>query len=211
MFLSECRFVVYWRAMIGEISTHESLLQRLAAEGDDGAWREFCDRYGRLIRGFARRRGLKEADCEDVLQDVLTALSQSMPGFRYDPAKGKFRSYLKAVVVRRVGRLSRQNPPTTRLEDVGGGAISRAGSEQAADEAWEEEWRQYHLGRAMRQIAREFAEITVAIFREYVIHNRRAPAVAEALGASLHQVYHAKARILPRLSEIVRTQIDEEG
>ena len=196
--------------MIEEISTHESLLQRLAAEGDDEVWREFCDRYGQLIRGFARRRGLQEADCEEVFQEVLTALTKSMPGFRYDPAKGKFRSYLKAIVARRVHQMSRQNPPQALLEDIGA-ATNRAGSDHVADEAWEEEWKRYHLGRAMHQIAREFAEITVAIFREYVINDRAAPAAAAALGVSLNQVYHSKARILPRLTEIIRAQVDEEG
>lgn len=43
----------------------------------------------RLLAGFARRRGLQGADCDDLVQDVLMALVKAMPGFRYDPHKGR--------------------------------------------------------------------------------------------------------------------------
>lgn len=70
-------------------TTHATLLARLATGGDE-AWSEFASRYGLLIRGFARRRGLSESDCDDVVQETLLALSKAMPSFKYDPAKGLF-------------------------------------------------------------------------------------------------------------------------
>ncbi|MDZ4754701.1 MAG: hypothetical protein SGJ11_09415 [Phycisphaerae bacterium] len=72
-------------------TTHVTLLERLAEGEDRHAWREFCDRYGDLIRGFARRAGCSENDADDVLPDVLAALLSVMPSFRYDPERGRFR------------------------------------------------------------------------------------------------------------------------
>ena len=95
------------------VTTHVSLLARLSDEADRTAWHDFCSRYGEMIRHFARQQQLQPADIDDVLQDVLVALTRSMPGFRYDPAKGKFRSYLKTVVVRVVYREKKSSEKAT--------------------------------------------------------------------------------------------------
>ncbi len=78
---------------MGSYTTHATLLARLADDCDPKAWSEFVDRYGKLIRGFASRYGLQDADCDEVVSEVLAALSRSLPGFRYDPAKGLFRAH----------------------------------------------------------------------------------------------------------------------
>ncbi len=93
--------------MSGE-STHATLLARLRDGEDRAAWQEFCDRYGELIQGFARRRGLQPSDCDDVVQETLLALTKSMPKFHYEPGKGSFRSYLKTIVLHTIFRRSRQ-------------------------------------------------------------------------------------------------------
>ena len=77
--------------------------------------------------------------------------------------------------------------------------------------AWETEWRQHHIARAMRVIAAEFNEANVAAFRAYAIEGREAQNVAATLGMTIGQVYQAKSRILKRLSEIVEKQVEEEG
>lgn len=75
-------------------STRTSLLTRLRDTGDQAAWREFEGNYRPLIVEFCRRRGLGATDAEDIAQKVMTSMSQSLPGFLYDPARGRFRSYL---------------------------------------------------------------------------------------------------------------------
>ena len=79
MALAVCGFR-YTGAMSAQLTTHTTLLARLAKGDDSSAWQEFNDRYGQLIRGFARRRGLQPADCDDVAQEVLLGLSKAMPG-----------------------------------------------------------------------------------------------------------------------------------
>ncbi|MDZ4831604.1 MAG: sigma-70 family RNA polymerase sigma factor [Phycisphaerae bacterium] len=85
-------------------TTHITLLERIADGKDVEAWQELLERYGDLIRGFGRRRGLSQTDCDDVVQDVLTNLVSAMPTFRHDPAKGRFRGYLKTIAVRSILR-----------------------------------------------------------------------------------------------------------
>lgn len=195
--------------MLDRSTTHATLLARLAG-GGDAAWEEFAQRYGSLIRGFARRRGLSEADCDDVLQETLLALSKAMPAFKYDPSKGLFRSYLKTVVVHVICRKSFQKGVPGRLEDLD--AITRTAlGDDAVETSWESQWRQYHLERAMRTIASEFNEQDVTAFEQYAVAGVDAANVAALLSLTVDQVYQAKSRITRRLSQIIAAQITEEG
>lgn len=191
-------------------TTHSTLLARVAGGQEPAAWNEFCERYGDLIRGFARRRGLQPADCDDVVQDVLLALTTSMPGFQYDPSKGKFRSYLKTIVIHAIIRRGKQKRGQADLSELEE-ATRVATTDELVEAAWEEEWRQYHLKQAMKFIDAEFNESDRAAFRMYALEGRGAAETAQALGLSHDQVYQAKSRVLKRLSQLIETQVADEG
>jgi RNA polymerase sigma factor (sigma-70 family) len=196
--------------VIGQTTTHASLLARLSGGGDTAVWTEFCDRYEELIRAFVRRRGVVAADADDVVQDVMLALTRSMPGFVYDPTKGKFRSYLKTVVLHAISRRFRQKPGTVPLGGDGTAEVAASGVD-LAELIWEDEWRQYHLRTAMRTIRSQFSASDLAAFDAYVAAGRDAVEVAADLGMSVDRVYQAKSRVLKRLSEAIRQQVEEEG
>lgn len=186
-------------------ATHTTLLARLAQSDNGGAWAEFQDRYGELIRGFCARRGLQPADIEDVSQDVLLSLTKAMPGFAYDPSKGLFRSYLKTVVVHAISR---------RLSQKGAGIALSQASEPAADadeDQWEGEWQRYHFRMAHRQVASELSETDLRAFEWYAIEARPVGDVARELDLSVDSVYQIKSRVLKRLSAIIAQQVQDEG
>ena len=191
-------------------TTHATLLARLAEGVDPNVWREFLDRYGELIRAFARRQGLQPADCDDVQQDVLVSLTRAMPGFSYDPAKGKFRSYLKTVTLHAIFKKRLQKRGQVNLEHIEQ-ATRAACTDDEVEEGWEAEWRQYHMRLAMRTIEAEFNAGDRQAFERYAIAGEEASAVAEELGLSVDQVYQAKSRILRRLTELIELQVQDEG
>jgi RNA polymerase sigma-70 factor (ECF subfamily) len=202
--------VIQWLAVLAHTTTHISLLARLSGGRDQTAWVEFSERYQELIRSFARRRGVGADDQDDVIQEVMLALTKAMPGFEYDPSKGKFRSYLKTVTLHAIYRKSCQKPGARPLGDVStSSGTPRAEGE--AEAAWEAEWRSYHLRTAMRAIRAEFNGSDVAAFDSYVGSGNPAEQVAADLSMSLDRVYQAKSRILKRLSEVIAAQVDEEG
>jgi len=197
-------------SMFAQTATHITLLQRVSEGSDPSAWREFCDRYGSLIRGFAVRQRLQSADCDDVVQDVLASLTQSMEGFRYDPERGKFRSYLKTVTLRAIFKKSCQKRGQVNLEHIE--ESTRAATEdEVVETAWEAEWRQYHLRRAMAVIDSEFNEADRRAFQMYALDGRDAREAAESIGLTVDQVYQAKSRILKRLTALIDQQVQEEG
>ena len=193
-----------------------------ASEGavDHEAWRAFHDRYGELIRGFARLRGVQPADCDDLVQDVMVSLSKVMQGgFVYDPSKGTFRSYLKTTVIHAIARRARQNRPATGLEEYdapahsspGGRSSSAHWNEGDGDEAWEQQWRQHHTRLAMKTIESEYNATDLEAFQRYALMQHDAAAVARDLRISVDSVYQAKSRILKRLSKLIAQQVSEEG
>jgi RNA polymerase sigma-70 factor (ECF subfamily) len=192
-----------------QLTTHTTLLARLAVREDTRAWPEFCARYGELIRSFARMQGLQPADCDDVLQNVLIGLSKAMPDFTYDPSKGKFRNYLKTFVMRAIYRRFREKRAAPRqLKPEGAQNVA---DDPAVDAIWEEQWREYHLRRAMQTIEVEFSRADREAFEAYAVEGRDARQVAAAVGMPVEQVYRAKSRILKRLGELVAQQVQEEG
>lgn len=187
-------------------STHASLLQSLAQGPRSESWSRFCEQYGELIRGFARRQGLQPGDCEDVLQDVLMSLIRDLPKFQYDPARGRFRGYLKTITLHVIYNRARRASPQELDTQV-----ADAEADAGIDAAWEAEWRGHHVRQAMRAIDAEFNDKDRQAFQLYAVEGRPPADTAAALGMTPDQVYQAKSRIARRLAELIEAQVAEEG
>ena len=193
-----------------QTTTHGTLLARVADPSDQAAWTDFCAQYEELIRAFARRQGVFGADADDVVQEVLLALTKALPGFEYSPAKCKFRSYLKTVVVRAIHRRREREGGFVALGSLEHKSDAGPGGD-GLDEVWEEEWRQQHLRRALRRIESDFNAQDVRCFRAYVLEGENADAVAERMSVNVGQVYQVKHRMLSRLRDLIAEQVEDEG
>ena len=78
-------------------ATRASLLVRLRDANDAEAWREFARLYAPVIYGFARKRGLQDADAADLMQEVLRSVSTAMGRLDYDAVRGTFRGWLFGI------------------------------------------------------------------------------------------------------------------
>ena len=69
---------------------------------DDVAWARFVDLYGPVVHHLVRllSPGISDADTDDAVQDVFVKLVDILRSGAYDPAKGKFRTYLSTLVRR---------------------------------------------------------------------------------------------------------------
>ena len=73
-------------------------------DGDQAAWDDLVDRYGRLVYSIARRYGL-DADADDVFQNVFSALFRSLDRLR---DKGRLSSWLITTTHRECWRVGRR-------------------------------------------------------------------------------------------------------
>src|SRR4051812_40014300 len=78
-------------------ATRASLLIRLRDPHDADAWREFVRLYAPVVYGFARKRGLQDADAADLMQEVLRSVAGAASRLEYDPKRGTFRGWLFTV------------------------------------------------------------------------------------------------------------------
>jgi RNA polymerase sigma-70 factor (ECF subfamily) len=194
-----------------EVSTHASLLAKLRFGADTSAWAEFDDRYRELRFRFARRRGLQAADADDVTQETLAAAHGALATFDYDPARGRFRNWLKTAALRAI--IKRRRPgadalPRSVSDEI---AVLEAEADPELEAAWEVEWRRYHLRVAVAKARTEFNSRDMAAFEACAIEGRPPAEVAAELGISKDSVHQAKSRILRRVREHVATQVVEEG
>ena len=85
-------------------------LTLLGAIAQGVRWDEFLAIYGRVILAWAVRDfGLQESDALDLRQEVLIRVWKGIPG--YDPARGRFRSWLYACTKNAVADLRHRTRP----------------------------------------------------------------------------------------------------
>src|ERR1700741_2342647 len=77
--------------------TRASLLIQIRNGANTVAWDEFVQLYGPVVSGFARKRGLQDADAADLMQDVLRSVSSSIGRLDYDRERGTFRGWLFTI------------------------------------------------------------------------------------------------------------------
>ena len=74
--------------------TRQSLILNLQDPDQTEAWEEFVAIYQPLLYRLAVQKGFQHADANDLCQDVLATVGQSIDKFDPDPAKGSFRGWL---------------------------------------------------------------------------------------------------------------------
>lgn len=188
-------------------TTHESFLGRLA-DRDPNSWDQVVQRYEGLLRAYARRAGLQDADIDDLRQEVWTSMARQLPKFRYDRAKGRFRDYLGTVCANAVRRIAKNNQKQDkRLDTVVAATIES--SEPSADASWLEEWRNHHYRMALRALRGELEARTLNIF-EALLDGRDIDAVAADFDVSRSAIYKIRTRVKERMREQIRVQVERE-
>ena len=93
----------------------DAALVRACLDGDEDAWAELVDRYGRLVYSIPRRVGLSAADADDVFQNVFTALYRRLAGLR---DQTRLSSWLITITYRECWRIGRLARPTVEIDDA---------------------------------------------------------------------------------------------
>lgn len=180
-------------------ATSPTLLRAIAADPESPRWNDFARLYAPLVRRYLANarvdfEPIGEADRDDLVQETFLAVSRALPGFRYDPARGRFRGYLFSVVrslVLRRQREARARPETAVAETGEREAGAPAGD--AARELMLETWA-LALARVLR--AHAFTPNAKAVFRAHVLDDRPAADVADEFRMRPNAVYQVKDRVL---------------
>lgn len=193
-----------------EPSTRGSLLLRLRDVADAESWQEFVSCYAPRVYAWCRRQGLQDSDAADATQTVLMKLVQVMQRFDYQPACGRFRSWLRTVAVNVARDLQREWRTTNRAA----GDTSAAASLDAlvAPDAWStlideieaaHQWERLRL--ASQQVRIRVKPHTWQAYHQTVVEGRTPTDVASSLNLPISEVYVAKSRVMKMLRQEVQS------
>src|SRR5580658_1125553 len=140
--------------------TRASLLVRIQDPRDADAWRQFFDLYAQVVYGFARRRGLQDADAADLMQDVLRSVSSAIGRLNYDPAKGTFRGWLYSVTRNKIYNfLDKERHHTHGSGDSGAHRrLDELPAPVEEREEWDRDYERRRFSWASERIREEFQD-----------------------------------------------------
>ena len=187
--------------MEDQYQTRATLIRRVQNQHDDESWEEFVRVYRRYIYAIIRSMNISEHDTEDILQQVLINLWNSLPKMDYDKIK-RFRSWLSTVTKNCVTDFIRK-----RTRDAN--RLKKAGKDETLvylkairlpeiDAIAEREWEIHLTNLALENIESLFSGKAVAAFR-LTLKGRSVEEIAKELGLKENSVYRLKNRVKDRL------------
>lgn len=199
--------------MEDQYKTRATLIQRVQNQHDEKSWEEFVRVYRRYIYAIIRSMNISEHDTEDILQQVLINLWNSLPKMDYEKIN-RFRSWLSTVTkncvtdfirkrTRDANRLEKASKDDTltylatiRLPEI--------------DAIAEREWEIHLTNMALDNIEPLFSGKAVAAFR-LTLQGKSVEQIAAELDLKENSVYRLKNRVKDRLiQEIMQLRSELE-
>lgn len=177
---------------------------RRTDETDADAWREFVRLYGPVVYGFARRRGLRDADAADLMREALRGVARDPGTIEYDPRLGTSGGRLFTVTCERIRTffpVREDRPPGTGRSGTRANSVPDRRAEPDSD--WDFEYQRRLAVRAMGRVKHEFRLLTWQAFWRTAVDGRPVRDVGPELGMTPGAVCVAKSRVLARVREEV--------
>ena len=192
--------------------TRVSLLVQIRAGSNHAAWQEFVNLYGPVVYGFARKRGLQDADAADLMQDVLRSVSSAIGRLDYDRRQGTFRGWLFTITRNKVFNFlsARRIRPQASGDTTTNRLLSEEPDGHDGSDTWELEYQRRLAALAMDRVKGEFQENTWRAFWLTAVEGLAAADVAKQVGMSPGAIYVAKSRVLARLKDEVEALRQQE-
>jgi len=186
----------------GSPQTRESLILRLPDATDAEAWDEFVTIYAPLIQRLAQKQGLQPSDADDLVQEVMTSVSQSVSRWLERDDRGSFRAWLFRMARNQaVNLLTRRK---TKALATGGSAADQQLHQLAAascESDFELEYRREVFRYAAMQVREAVCETSWTAFWMTHVEGQSVDDVAGQLKISAGSVYVARSRVMARLRD----------
>jgi RNA polymerase sigma factor (sigma-70 family) len=190
--------------------TRNSLLLRLPDKADVDAWDQFVSIYQPLVFRLARSKGFQDADANDIVQEVMVAVSKAIHRWDQDPSKGRFRDWLF-----KIARNLMINFLTRRKHlplGQGGSELVRLLNERVdpntadsdSSREFDLEYRRELYLIAARQVQSDVRPTTWEAFQRTSIEGMPIKEAANCLGMTEGAIVVARCRVLARLRDEVR-------
>lgn len=187
-------------------TTPISLLKRVSDPTHSGAWREFDAIYRPMLGRYASLCGLNRHDVDDVVQFCLATIHQRVADFSHDKKVGRFRSWLRTMVVNRVrNQLTKRQPQEAGTADLQKAQHRELDPEEQFDQIW---WNE-HLRFYLSQVKSELDPREYSAFEAFVIKQFESKDVCREFGLEPQQLYKLKWKVTQKLRHKMAGLLDE--
>ncbi|MBY0524107.1 MAG: sigma-70 family RNA polymerase sigma factor [Gemmataceae bacterium] len=169
---------------------------------DAESWREFVALYEPLLLRYVISRGLADADARDVVQEIFITLLRSMPSFRLDRQRGRFRSWLWSITIHAIVDSHRRRQAAGRAES--GWRERRIPDPSPVanpDSDWLTAYQRRVLEFVLPQVRGQAQRRAWTCFEQHVLKGRPAIDVGLEVGLSAAAVRVSAARILAKVRQ----------
>ena len=186
--------------------TRSSLIAQVQSPEDREAWDQFVLIYRPVIYRMARRRGMQDADAQDLVQTVFMRLAASIQRWEKTDPETKFRHWLRRVARNAIVSAFSRQPKDAA---AGGSEMLNLLAEQpeiakdVEQELATEAMREQYL-RAAAVVKTDVDGDTWRAFELTVVRGQSCDEAAALLGKSVGAVYAARSRVMRRLREQVQ-------
>lgn len=188
-------------------ATRSSVIRAVADAGNEVAWQRLFDLYAGFVFSIARAKGLKDEDAEDVVQIVFADLARNLPAFKYDRAKGRFRSYLTGLVNWRVADRLKAGKRDVDLKANFWEEAKAAG--RGNDDFAERVWQSAALEEALRRVRPDVRPEHYAAFVASAIEGQDTETVTKLYGITGDNLYQIRKRLTAKLRDMVGLVLKE--
>ncbi len=170
----------------------DTQLIQACLDGDDGAWKELIERYGRLVYSIPIRYGFSAADADEVFQNVFTIVFRQLRKLRQQAALAAWLITITHRESLRVARLARSH------EDLDENIADNATPPPDRLETWE---RQQLVREALNRIEPPCRELLIALFIESPTPSY--DKIAARFGISVGSVGPTRARCFKKFEAVL--------
>ena len=183
--------------------TSLSLLNRLRSSPESDNWNRLVQIYAPLLVVWSRKYDVQDSDLDDLVQEVLLAVSIDLGKFEHGGQPGAFRAWLKAILVNRLRKFWRARDRRREAHGESDIDIRLAQLDDPASELsllWNREHDQYVLRQLLAIAEAHFAKNTWTAFCRVALDGAKPDVVAKELGISKNAVVIAKCRCVEQVT-----------
>lgn len=182
--------------------TRQSLILRLPNQQDVEAWDEFTAIYQPLVYRLARVKGFQHADAQELVQEVMLAVSRAVDRWQPDAERGRFRDWLFCISRNlMINFLTRKKHKPLGSGDSGIEKLLYAQCDSVSEQSqlYDLEYQREVFRIVAAKVRKEVSDKSWQAFWRSSVENQSIEAVAAQLGVSVGSVYISRSRILARL------------
>lgn len=174
-------------------------------------WNNFVLVYTPLLKYWIRKKNVPSSAEDDVLQEALCKIHNSIGNFERDAAKGKFRGWLRTIVERQGADYFRSLPQDQGAPQEVLDALVNRDQKDAEEIDGEQQALEEVKARALELVRESTAEKTWQMFWKSTVEEIPTSEIAKQFEVTTAAVRVAKQRVLKRLRELMVDEFNEDS